>query len=132
MSSRNGVLHRTLTVGFKKETDEPIKQRIGFSFTMNFWNELCKLENISMSEIGSIFSDSNKRLFETYMNVLYCAALAYAEVRDIQFDFDRKMAGEWISEMEQDEFNELIEEMANTRIFGKNMKGLKVNKDQAA
>lgn len=130
MSVRNGILYREVTVGF--DEDEPIKKRIGFSFSMNFWNELCRLENISIGQVGEIINPNSKRLFETYQNILYCAALAYAEVRDIPFHHNPKIAGEWITDMPQEEFNQLIEEMLNTRIFGKNLLGLKANKDEAA
>lgn len=130
--SRTGILYREVTVGFD-ENDEPIKKRIGFSFTMNFWNELCKREGISISGIGSILGTDNPRLWDVYMNILYCAALAYAEVRDIEFTYKRELAGEWISDMPQEEFNEMVTEMLNTRIFGKNLTGLRANKeDQAA
>jgi hypothetical protein len=131
MSTRNGILYREVTVGFD-ENDEPIKKRIGFSFSMNFWNELCRMENVSIAQVDEVFSPDNKRLFETYANVLYCAALAYAEVRDIPFNSNPKIAGEWITEMPQEEFNELIAEIRNTRLFGKNILGLRANKDKAA
>jgi hypothetical protein len=129
--SRTGIAYRVLTVGFD-ENDEPIKKRIGFSFSMNFWNELCKLEGISMSQVGDLFSSESKRMFETYGNVLYSAALAYAEVRDIEFNINKKLTGEWICEMPQEEFDDLINEMLNTRIFGKNLMGRKEERDQAA
>jgi hypothetical protein len=126
MSARNGILYREVTVGYDEE-DNPIKERLGFSFTMNFWNAFCKMENIKMLDIGTVFNISNPRFFEVCQNVLYCSALAYAEVRDKPFNHSPKMAGEWITEMEQTEFNEVVQQMTESRFFGKNLSGLRAN-----
>ena len=88
-----------------------------------------KLENIRMGEVGTVFTSDNPRIFEVYQNVLYCAAQAYAESRDIPFHYRPKIAGEWLTDMEQDEFNELIQLMTETRIFGKNLNGPRANKE---
>lgn len=130
MSERNGVIYKELPVGFD-ENDDPIIKKIGFSFTMNFWNDLCKAHNKKLNEVHEILEPSST-LLESYINILYFAAAAYCEVRDKDVEFTKKIAGEWVSYMEQGEFEEIIKFMLNTRLFGKNTNGLKANREKAA
>lgn len=98
----------------------------GFSFGMNCWSEFCKLHNIGPDQLGSFDSDSLG--LEMIRDILYCAALAWCESNDQPIDFNKFTVGDWIDEMEQKDFQEILSTMTSSRLLGKNLNGSIVKK----
>ncbi len=75
-------------------------------FNINARYEFCKMHNITEAEAFSFFND--KLNVESMRDMAYCALRAYDLSMGNKIDYNQYTVGEWISEMEQEEFERMM------------------------
>jgi|TARA_B100000482_G_C12498559_1_gene255606 hypothetical protein len=85
-------------------------------FSMNFWAELTDHLNISLQELGEAFS--NKMAISGIRGIVYCGMLAYDRENKNEIDYDVYDVGNWLEDLTQDDINNLINSMMQSKILG--------------
>jgi len=75
-------------------------------FNLNARYEFCKMHNITEQEAFSFFHD--KLNVESMRDMAYCALKAYDLSAGNRIDYNQYTVGEWISEMEQEEYENMM------------------------
>lgn len=117
--SRNGRIIKEIPTVDTDGNDANIT--VGFSFGMNCWAEFCKIHGIGPDQLGNF--DSGALQLEYIRDIIYCAAYAYCETEGKVINFTRFSVGDWIDAMEQQDLQDILGTMTNSRLLGKNLKG---------
>ena len=102
----------TLEIGGKKRT---------LHFSMNFWASFTDLLNISLAEIGDVFS--NGISIKGLRTLIYSGLLAYDQENKKEIDYDEFDIGNWLEDIEATEIEKIIVAMTESKILGNSLNG---------
>ena len=102
----------TLEIGGKKGT---------LHFSMNFWANFTDLLNISLAEIGDVFSDGIS--IKGLRTLIYSGLLAYDQENKKEIDYDEFDIGNWLEDIETAEIEKIVVAMTESKILGNSLNG---------
>ena len=102
----------TLEIGGKKRT---------LHFSMNFWANFTDLLNISLAEIGDVFSDGIS--IKGLRTLIYSGLLAYDQENKKEIDYDEFDIGNWLEDIEATEIEKIVVAMTESKILGNSLNG---------
>ncbi|MBT7881379.1 MAG: hypothetical protein HN624_02910 [Flavobacteriaceae bacterium] len=102
----------TLEIGGKKRT---------LHFSMNFWANFTDLLNISLAEIGDVFSDGIS--IKGLRTLIYSGLLAYDQENKKEIDYDEFDIGNWLEDIETAEIEKIVVAMTESKILGNSLNG---------
>jgi hypothetical protein len=102
----------TLEIGGKKRT---------LHFSMNFWANFTDLLNISLAEIGDVFSDGIS--IKGLRTLIYSGLLAYDQENKKEIDYDEFDIGNWLEDIEAAEIEKIVVAMTESKILGNSLNG---------
>jgi len=102
----------TLEIGGKKRT---------LHFSMNFWANFTDLLNISLAEIGDVFSDGIS--IKGLRTLIYSGLLAYDQENKKEIDYDEFDIGNWLEDIETAEIEKIVVAMTEPKILGNSLNG---------
>jgi hypothetical protein len=102
----------TLELGGKKRT---------LHFSMNFWANFTDLLNISLAEIGDVFSDGIS--IKGLRTLIYSGLLAYDQENKKEIDYDEFDIGNWLEDIEATEIEKIVVAMTESKILGNSLNG---------
>ena len=104
-------------------------KKVGFKFGTNAFYEFCDMKNCELEDIDKHLllpkkNPKNKkeapRINERAMvDLIYCAAKAHCLSSEKEITFNRYVVADWIDDMEQDDFNDIVEALNNSKVMGK-------------
>ena len=102
----------TLEIGGKKRT---------LHFSMNFWANFTDMLNISLAEIGDVFS--NGISIKGLRTLIYSGLLAYDQENKKEIDYDEFDIGNWLEDIEAAEIEKIVVAMTESKILGNSLNG---------
>jgi hypothetical protein len=102
----------TLQIGGKKRT---------LHFSMNFWASFTDLLNISLAEIGDVFSDGIS--IKGLRTLIYSGLLAYDQENKKEIDYDEFDIGNWLEDINATEIEKIVVAMTESKILGNSLNG---------
>ena len=75
-------------------------------FNLNARYEFCKMHGLTQDEVRDFFGDLHN--VEAVRDMVYCALKAADLADGRQVDYNQYTVGEWISDMNQEEFNAMM------------------------
>ena len=102
----------TLEIGGKKRT---------LHFSMNFWANFTDLLNISLAEMGDVFSDGIS--IKGLRTLIYSGLLAYDQENKKEIDYDEFDIGNWLEDIETAEIEKIVVAMTESKILGNSLNG---------
>ena len=102
----------TLEIGGKKRT---------LHFSMNFWASFTDLLNISLAEIGDVFS--NGISIKGLRTLIYSGLLAYDQENKKEIDYDEFDIGNWLEDIDAKEIEKIVVAMTESKILGNSLNG---------
>jgi len=81
------------------------KQRV-LRFNLNARYEFCKMHNLTQEEVQDYFGDLHN--VEAVRDMVYCALRAADLADGRPVDYNQYTVGEWISDMDQNDFNQMM------------------------
>jgi len=102
----------TLEIGSKKRT---------LHFSMNFWANFTDMLNISLAEIGDVFS--NGISIKGLRTLIYSGLLAYDQENKKEIDYDEFDIGNWLEDIEATEIEKIVVAMTESKILGNSLNG---------
>jgi hypothetical protein len=102
----------TLEIGGKKRT---------LHFSMNFWANFTDMLNISLAEIGDVFS--NGISIKGLRTLIYSGLLAYDQENKKEIDYDEFDIGNWLEDIETTEIEKIVVAMTESKILGNSLNG---------
>jgi len=102
----------TLEIGGKKRT---------LHFSMNFWANFTDMLNISLAEIGDVFS--NGISIKGLRTLIYSGLLAYDQENKKEIDYDEFDIGNWLEDIEATEIEKIVVAMTESKILGNSLNG---------
>tara|TARA_R100000231_G_scaffold38441_3_gene33680 strand:- start:1398 stop:1769 length:372 start_codon:yes stop_codon:yes gene_type:complete len=107
----------SLELGGKKRT---------LHFSMNFWAALTEELGVSLQELDKVFN--NEMALSSVRAIVYCGLLAYDQEEGNEINYNKFKVGSWLEDMTQDQFNEMIQSLTESKILGNSMNaGMKRN-----
>ena len=107
----------SLELGGKKRT---------LHFSMNFWAALTEGLGVSLQELDKVFN--NEMALSSVRAIVYCGLLAYDQEEGNEINYNKFKVGSWLEDMTQDQFNEMIQSLTESKILGNSMNaGMKRN-----
>ena len=97
----------TLVIGGKERT---------MHFSMNFWASLTETLDVGLQDLEKVFSDKSQ--LSSIRAIIYCGLLAYDQEEGKEIDYNIYKVGSWLDELNQDEFNNIMTAMTETKILG--------------
>ena len=111
----------TLEIGGKKRT---------LHFSMNFWANFTDMLNISLAEIGDVFS--NGISIKGLRALIYSGLLAYDQENKKEIDYNEFDVGNWLEDIEATEIEKIVLAMTESKILGNSLNaGLERNPDDS-
>lgn len=99
-----------INIGGKKRT---------LHFSMNFWSEFTEQLNISLQDIGDIFS--NGISLKGLRALIYSAILANDQEQGNKVDYTIYSVGSWLDDLEAESINQIVNVMLESKILGNNL-----------
>ena len=107
----------SLELGGKKRT---------LHFSMNFWAALTEELGVSLQELDKVFN--NEMALSSVRAIVYCGLLAYDQEEGNEINYNKFKVGSWLEDMTQDQSNEMIQSLTESKILGNSMNaGMKRN-----
>jgi len=103
-----------------------IEKKIGeniipFKFGMNAFAKFCELQNINLAQMGIVLQPNLPALLSAMRDLLYSAAYAAIKSEGKEVTFTPETVGDWIDEMPQSDFNEILETMQSAKLMGNSL-----------
>ena len=92
---------------------------ISFKFGMGAFAKFCEMQNITLDKMGEILQPSSPSQLMATINLFYSAAFIGMKSQGKDVTFTPEAVSEWIDEMDQNDFNDIMETMTKARIMGK-------------
>lgn len=102
--------YHTIKLGGKNRT---------LHFSMNFWAELTDLLDVSLEDIGSIFSKGLS--IKTIRSIIFCGLLANDKEEGNEIDYNEFKVGSWLDDLEADKVEGIVNSMLESRILGNDL-----------
>lgn len=117
--------------GFKELTIAGEKRY--FKFGMLAFAKFCEIYDVELTELGKMMASGGKQL-KSIIGIMYCAAQAGAETMGQEVNFTEADVYEWVDEMPQETFNEILETITTAKIMGQKVeaeiKGKKITESK--
>ena len=97
----------SLKLGGKKRT---------LHFSMNFWASLTEELKVGLQDLDKVFN--NDMAQSSVRAIIYCGMMAYDQEEGNEITYNKFSVGNWLSEMNQDQFQEVMATMTETKILG--------------
>jgi len=88
---------------------------------MNFWASFTDLLNISLAEIGDVFSDGIS--IKGLRTLIYSGLLAYDQENKKEIDYDEFDIGNWLEDINATEIEKIVVAMTESKILGNSLNG---------
>lgn len=88
-------------------------------FSMNFWAELTELLEVSLEDVGSLFSKGLS--IKAIRSIVYCGLLANDMEQGNEVDYTEFKVGSWLDDLEASKIEEIITSMLESRILGNDL-----------
>ena len=85
-------------------------------FSMNFWASLTETLDVAIEELDKVFT--GKLQLSSIRAIIYCGLLAYDQEEGNEIDYNIYKVGSWLDELPQDEFQNIMTAMTETKILG--------------
>ena len=93
-------------------------------FSMNFWASLTEELGVGLQDLDKVFN--NEMAISSVRAIVYCAMMAYDQEEGNEIDYNVYKVGNWLSDMDQEQFQEVMAAMTETKILGNQLNaGLK-------
>lgn len=102
--------YHTIKLGGKNRT---------LHFSMNFWAELTDLLEVSLEDVGSIFSKGLS--IKTIRSIIFCGLLANDKEEGNEIDYTEYKVGSWLDDLEADKVEGIVNSMLESRILGNDL-----------
>jgi len=96
------------------------KQRT-MHFSMNFWAAFTDELGISIGQIDKVFSAEMN--FNTLRALVYAGILAYDQEEGASIDYNVYKVGAWCDELTTEDFTNITNALAQSRILGNDLNG---------
>lgn len=100
----------TLKIGGKNRT---------MHFSMNFWANLTDQLDVSLDEIGTLFSKGVS--IKTIRALIYSSLLAYDQEEGNDIDYNEFKVGMWLEDFDAEQLNHVVNAMMESRILGNDL-----------
>lgn len=100
----------TLKIGGKNRT---------MHFSMNFWANLTDQLDVSLDEIGTLFSKGVS--IKTIRALIYSSLLAYDQEEGNEIDYNEFKVGMWLEDFDAEQLNHVVNAMMESRILGNDL-----------
>ena len=97
----------SLKLGGKKRT---------LHFSMNFWASLTEELKVGLQDLDKVFN--NEMALSSVRAIIYCGMMAYDQEEGNEITYNKFSVENWLSEMNQDQFQEVMATMTETKILG--------------
>lgn len=105
----------SLELGGKKRT---------LHFSMNFWAALTEELKVGLQDLDKVFN--NEMALSSVRAIIYCALMAYDQEEGNEIDYNVFQVGNWLSDLNENQFQEVMATMTETKILGNQLNaGLK-------
>tara|TARA_R100000781_G_scaffold60150_1_gene38450 strand:- start:839 stop:1213 length:375 start_codon:yes stop_codon:yes gene_type:complete len=85
-------------------------------FSMNFWASLTEVLDVGLQDLEKVFSDKSQ--LSSIRAIIYCGLLAYDQEEGNEIDYNIYKVGSWLDDLKQDEFQNVMQAMTETKILG--------------
>jgi hypothetical protein len=85
-------------------------------FSMNFWASLTETLDVAIEELDKVFT--GKLQLSSIRAIIYCGLLAYDQEEGNEIDYNIYKVGSWLDDLPQDEFQNIMTAMTETKILG--------------
>lgn len=85
-------------------------------FSMNFWASLTEVLDVGLQDLEKVFSDKSQ--LSSIRAIIYCGLLAYDQEEGNEIDYNIYKVGSWLDDLNQDEFQNVMQAMTETKILG--------------
>ena len=85
-------------------------------FSMNFWASLTEVLDVGLQDLEKVFSDKSQ--LSSIRAIIYCGLLAYDQEEGNEIDYNIYKVGSWLDDLNQDEFQNIMQAMTETKILG--------------
>ncbi len=102
--------YHTIKLGGKNRT---------LHFSMNFWAELTDLLEISLEDVGSVFSKGLS--IKAIRSIIYCGLLANDKEEGNEIDYTEYKVGSWLDDLDSSEIEGIVSSMLESRILGNDL-----------
>lgn len=96
-------------------------KNVTFRFGMNCWDLFCTLKQCKIGEIGNLLDEQNPGMIGHMRDLIYCAAASHCYIMMLPLDFNQWTVGEWLDEMPQQDYQDIITCMTNSKLLGKEL-----------
>lgn len=94
---------------------------VAFKFGMNTFARFCEIVFIPLSELETALSEDNPKFLSNIIILLFVAASEGETLKGRPVNFVRANVGEWLEEMSQPDFLEIIETVKTSKFLGKSL-----------
>ena len=108
MNKKQG--YYSLKLGGKKRT---------LHFSMNFWASLTEELGVGLQDLYKVFS--NEMAISSVRAIIYCGMIAYDQEEGNEIDYNVYKVGNWLSDMDQNQFTDVMAAMTETKILGNHL-----------
>ena len=88
-------------------------------FSMNFWANFTEIMKVPLDKIGDLFSGGVS--ISAIRALVYSAILANDQEQGNEIDYNQFKVGDWLEDMDQNELEEMIGAMMESRILGNDL-----------
>ena len=92
------------------------ERNIAFKFGMNAFGMFTEIHNVTLSQMQNMLEEGS---ISALRDIIYCAAYVAEKAAGHEVDFNKFTVGEWIDEMDEQDFELILKAVKSAKIMGK-------------